>query len=169
MDYRASRGRRRFDLVWPEKWWFAWISRENSRREIRMARLPRATRGEKSSRTRGIANKITRDIREGCIAGFAAHGLDGKGKLGFPGYIQFLATKHPKTASRLIEKLLPFVVNAPGFVSPTISTINVVSIPSGEYLSKETINHLQHQGSHAIDRVPALEHHTEPAPVEVQV
>jgi hypothetical protein len=118
-------------------------------------------------RRKGVPNKITRDIREGCIAGFAAHGLDGKGKLGFPGYIQFLATKHPKTASRLIEKLLPFVVNTPGFRPPPVATLNIVSIESGSYLSSADIAHLQQQSDpHAIDHVPALEHHNEPAPVK---
>jgi len=51
-------------------------------------------------------NRITRDIRAGCIEGFARHGADGRGKDGFAGYIFFLAKRHPKAAAKIIERLL---------------------------------------------------------------
>jgi hypothetical protein len=106
---------------------------------------------------------LTADIRRDCIAGFAAHGLDGKGKFGFRGYMQFLATKHPKAAARLIEKILPFVVNGSGFNPAPVSTIRIVGIESGEYLSREDIDRLQQQPQ-LFNHVPAIEHHNAPAP-----
>ena len=123
---------------------------------------------ENARRKKGTLNKITRDIRDGAIAGFARHGSNGRGEGGFAGYCFYLAKRHPKAAARLIEKLLPLTVNAnaTGFSGPTISTINVVSVPSGEYLSQEDIDRLNHQNDpHAIDHAPAqIEHHATPAP-----
>ena len=107
---------------------------------------------ENARRAKGVANKLTADIRRDCIAGFAAHGLDGKGKNGFRGYVQFLATKHPKAACRLIEKILPFVVNGNGLGHSAISTVNIVSVPSGSFLSREAMDRLQ--------REPQLIEHT---------
>ena len=40
----------------------------------------------RAHRQRGVSNKITRDIRDGAIAGFARHGSNGRGEGGFAGY-----------------------------------------------------------------------------------
>ena len=111
----------------------------------------------RARRVKGEANKITRDIKNGCIEGFAAHGLDGKGKLGFPGYIQFLAGKHPKAAVRIIEKLLPLQVNGQGFGHSAIGSVNIVSIPSGVHLTRSELAQLQNPTPHVIDHVPQQE------------
>ncbi len=94
-------------------------------------------------RKNGVRNKITRDIRQGCIDGFARHGSNGRGEGGFAGYIFFLAKRHPKAACRVIEKLLPLQVNGSGLGNAVIGTINVQSIPSGSFLSSEDIRKIQ--------------------------
>ena len=90
-----------------------------------------------------MQNKITRDIRQGCIDGCARHGSNGRGEGGFAGYIFFLAKRHPKAACRVIEKLLPLQVNGNGLGGAVIGTINVQSIPSGSFLSSEDIRKIQ--------------------------
>src|SRR6478736_2044194 len=73
-------------------------------------------------RKKGIANKITADIREGAIAGFARHGSNGRGEGGFAGFCFYLAKKHPKAAARIVEKILPMTVNGTGLTGPSIRT-----------------------------------------------
>lgn len=94
-------------------------------------------------RKKGVQNKITRDIREGCIAGFARHGSNGRGEGGFAGYIYFLAKRHPKAACRVIEKLLPLTVNGTGLGNATIGTINVVAVPHDRYVSANDLAKLR--------------------------
>lgn len=93
----------------------------------------------RAHRQRGVSNKITRDIRDGAIAGFARHGSNGRGEGGFAGYCFYLAKRHPKAAARLIEKLLPLTVNATGTTGHRIGTVNVISVPVDHYLSAEDI------------------------------
>ena len=109
---------------------------------------------EKARRAKGIQNKITRDIREGAIAGFARHGSNGRGE-GFSGFCYYLAKRHPKAAVRIIEKLLPLNINATA-AGASIHTVNIVSIPSGEHLTKDAIARLQQS--------QLLEHEPQPSP-----
>jgi hypothetical protein len=118
---------------------------------------------EGARRKRGTLNKITRDIREGCIEGFARHGSNGRGEGGFAGYIYFLAKRHPKAACRVIEKLLPLTVNANGASSVAVGQVNIVSVPSNEFLSKEAAARLREPLQ--IEHEPQPEQ-PEPAPVE---
>jgi hypothetical protein len=133
---------------------------------------------EGARRVRGTLNKITSDIKNGCIEGFTKHGFDGRGKDGFPGYIRFLAAKHPKAACRIIEKLLPLNVNATGMANQMIGSIRIVSVPSGHFLSAAQIEHASNDPHDVIEGVPyelpaQLEHasiapeyaHAEPAPI----
>jgi hypothetical protein len=123
---------------------------------------------EGARRKKGVLNKLTADIRAGAIEGFARHGSNGRGEGGFSGFCFYLARKHPKAAARIVEKLLPLTVNAngTGFGGPVISSVNIVSIPSDNYLSQADIERLRHQEPHVIDHAPRLEHLEEPAPAE---
>ena len=47
---------------------------------------------ENARRAKGVANKITSDIRQGAISGFARHGSNGRGEGGFSGFCYYLAT-----------------------------------------------------------------------------
>ena len=118
---------------------------------------------------------MTADIRAGAIEGFARHGSNGRGEGGFAGFCFYLAKKHPKAAARIVEKLLPLTVNAngTGFGGPTISTINVVSIPSDHYISAADIAKMR--GPVQLEHIPSpeplpqiepaeLEHYVEPEP-----
>src|SRR3954452_11604622 len=85
-------------------------------------------------RKAGIQNKITKDIREGAIEGFARHGSNGRGEGGFAGFCYFLAKKHPKAAAKIVEKLLPLQVQGSGVGGNSfIHSVNIVSVPSGDY------------------------------------
>ena len=98
---------------------------------------------EKARRAKGIQNKITRDIREGAIAGFSRHGSNGRGEGGFAGYCFYLAKRHPKAAAKIIEKILPMTVNGSGMDGGVTVALNVQSIPSGSFLTSEAIGKLQ--------------------------
>jgi hypothetical protein len=120
-------------------------------------------RRKRSHRPKGALNKIPDDIRRDCVAGLAAHGYDGKGRDGLPGYVRLLAEKHPKQAARIIERILPLTVNGGGFGNRAIGQINIVSIPSGEYLSKNDAQKLREP--HTINHAPQLE---APAPEPIE-
>jgi hypothetical protein len=110
---------------------------------------------KEAHRQRGVTNKITTDIKAGAIAGFARHGSNGRGEGGFAGFCYFLAKKHPKAAVRIIEKLLPLQVNASGMGDNRITTVNVVSIPTDTFLSRDQIAQLQPRL--ALDHAPLAE------------
>ena len=76
----------------------------------------------------------------------------------------FLAKKHPKAAVRIIEKLLPLTVNGtPGmFGGNHISTVNVVSVPSGSFLSQEDIDRMR-------GRPTILDHETAAPPKQLEI
>ena len=116
-------------------------------------------------RKKGTLNKLTADIRAGAISGFARHGSNGRGEGGFAGFCFYLAKKHPKAAARIVEKLLPLNVNATGLSNPSISTVNVISVPAGRFLSKEDMDRLQ-QPQLTIDAVPQPVQLEEPARCE---
>jgi hypothetical protein len=97
-------------------------------------------------RKKGELNKITKDIREGAIAGFARHGSNGHGEGGFAGFCFYLAKKHPKAAARIVEKLLPLNVNATGIGGASIGTVNIVSVPEGRFLTPEAIAQMRDPG-----------------------
>ena len=99
---------------------------------------------ENARRKKGVLNKLTADIRNGCIEGFARHGSNGRGEGGFPGFCFYLARKHPKAAAQIVEKLLPLQVNASGMSSgPSISQVNIISVPTDTYLSAEDMARFQ--------------------------
>jgi hypothetical protein len=115
---------------------------------------------ENARRARGVQNKITRDIREGAIAGFARHGSNGRGEGGFAGFCFYLAKKHPKSAAKVIEKLLPLVVKGDGLGGANVAVqFNVTSVPSGSYLSQESIAQLRPEA-------PQIEHDESSAPTD---
>lgn len=97
--------------------------------------------GSNPHRALGTPNKITRDIKEGIIFGAEAHGRDGKGEGGLPGYCQYLATEHPKVFARLLARLLPLQIKATAAVEATrsefIGSVNIVPIPHGSFLTEE--------------------------------
>jgi len=54
-----------------------------------------------------------------------------------------LAKLHPKAAAKIVEKLLPLQVNGAGLGESLISSVNIVSVPVGTYLSAEDIQKTQ--------------------------
>lgn len=89
-------------------------------------------------RPRGAVNKITRDLKSGIIDAAAALGRDGKGDGGLPGYLEYLARKHPKAFAQLLGKLLPLQVT--GNVQSGIGVVNIVAIPSAQYVTADQMN-----------------------------
>ena len=118
----------------------------------RFRRAPPSPEGAR--RKKGVLNKITADIREGAIAGFARHGSNGRGEGGFAGFCYFLAKRHPKAAARIVEKLLPLNVNATGLGGPHIGSIQIVSVPSNTYLTSEDVARIQGGEMPTIEHLP---------------
>jgi hypothetical protein len=95
------------------------------------------------TRTAGIHNRLTRDLKRGIIDAAEAYGADGKGKDGLTGYLFHLAGKHPKAFAGLLGKILPMQVT--GNVGQFIGTVNVISVPVDHYLSPDDIARLAPQ------------------------
>ena len=111
-------------------------------------------RRKATHRPKGSRNKIPNDIRRDCVEGLARHGLDGKGKDGFVGYIQYLASKHPKQAARIVEKILPLTIKGDGLTSSRIGTVNIVSVPEGKYLRPEEIARMAPRSNMWLEHAP---------------
>ncbi|MGY3615687.1 hypothetical protein [Bradyrhizobium sp. USDA 10063] len=100
--------------------------------------LPRLTKSKPTppvGRTIGTINRITRDLKLGIIDAATAYGSDGHGTGGLTGYLFFLAGSHPKAFASLLGKMLPLQVN--GSIQSVVGQVNIVSIPSDQYLTKE--------------------------------
>jgi hypothetical protein len=96
-------------------------------------------RSTPKARQKGQLNRIPQDIKRGCIEGLSAHGFDGKGLDGFPGFVRYLAAKHPKAAAKIVERLLPLNIHGSGLTASTIGSINIVSVPENRFLSPADI------------------------------
>jgi hypothetical protein len=105
---------------------------------------------------RRTADKIPHNVKADVVAGLAKHGEDGKGKNGFRGYVTYLALKHPKQAAKLIERLLPPSVVVASNPSSQVRSVNIVTVPSGVFLSAEEIRKAQ-SGSLLLEHEPQSE------------
>lgn len=86
----------------------------------------------------GAVNRITRDLKAGILNGAIAHGADGEGLGGLDGYLQMCAARFPKHYMHLLGKLLPLTLDAD--VNKTVvGVVNVVSIRSDNYMTREAI------------------------------
>ena len=122
--------------------------------------------GVKFGREAGIVNKVTRDLKVGILNGAIAHGADGSGEGGLEGYLFMCATKYPKHYLALLGKLVPLQLTGNPQLGQHISTVNVISVPSGTFLSKEDI---EKEHTHSLDWRPApFEPEPEPTPEPVQ-
>ena len=84
------------------------------------------------------------------------------------------AARYPKHYLTLLGKLVPLQVN--GEVGRHISTVNVISIPHGKFLTREEIQNAGVTPLSRIERMPddgapvaALEHLPEPVPAPVAI
>ena len=117
----------------------------------------------------GHINKLSRDLKQGILNGAIAHGSDGAGEGGLDGYLAMCAARYPKHYLTLLGKLVPLQVN--GEVGRHVSTVNVISIPHGKFLTREEIENAGVTPLSRIEHMPddeapvaALEHLPEPAP-----
>jgi hypothetical protein len=95
-----------------------------------------------AGRPPGRTNKITRDLKVGIMEAAIAYGADGFGAGGLTGYLYHLAADHPKAFASLLAKMLPYQVSS-NSSSSAIGTINVVSIPAGQFLDAADISKFQ--------------------------
>ena len=117
--------------------------------------------GPGTGRIKGIQNRICRDLKEGLLQSAILHGYDGAGQNGLIGFCLHLAERHPKIHGGLLAKLLPYNLTAP--TGPSITSVNIVSVPTGVHLSHEQIACAQQGKPFAIDHDPMCE---APAPIE---
>lgn len=94
-------------------------------------------------RVRGVQNKICRDLKVGLLDAAIAHGADGQGAGGLQGYLFMLAAEHKKTFAHLLAKLLPLQLTSDGAIGGVSVSLNVTSVPSGSYLTEESIERLR--------------------------
>ena len=94
-------------------------------------------RRERSPRRRGVQNQIPAAIKRAIFDGAVRHGRDGKGAGGFEGYCEFLAARHPEAFAGLLGRVLPVADDYSK--GSGVMTINIVGVPSGQFLSKEEI------------------------------
>lgn len=60
-----------------------------------------------ASREPGKANKLTRDIRQGMLSSAIAHGSDGRGKDGLPGFCSWLLANDLKAWCSIFARMVP--------------------------------------------------------------
>lgn len=78
---------------------------------------PAFVKGMKSlnpnGRPKGSKNKLTMELKQAIMTAMAMVGSDRKGKDGAEGYLAALAANHPEIFAKLLEKMIPFVMQAP--------------------------------------------------------
>ena len=91
-------------------------------------------RASDAHRKKGVANKITADIREGAIAGFARHGSNGRGEGGFAGIPAFISRRNIRKQLRALSRsCFRCSINGTGMGGATVTSINIVSVPEGRF------------------------------------
>jgi len=120
--------------------------------ERKSGRFPKGYRGP--GKPVGAVTRIHRDLKQAILDAAAAHGSDRHGAGGLAGYCFYLASQHPRAFSGLLGRLLPMQIS--GSVSATIAAVNVVSIPSDRYMTREEMNsqppEVEHEPQRDIDQ-----------------
>ncbi|MGM4958105.1 hypothetical protein [Bradyrhizobium sp. 604_D8_N2_3] len=109
------------------------------------------------SRRRGVANKLTRDLKKGIVDAAANVGRDGNGEGGLTGFLEDLALHHKKAFAGLLGKVLPMTIGADNSSAVMVGTINIVSVPAG---------HNEDGSPMAVVNPPIIEHTPQCAPVQ---
>jgi hypothetical protein len=82
---------------------------------------------------------LSRDIKEAIISGAAAHGRDGTGAGGMPGYLEMCAQLYPKEYMGLLGRLVPIQSRSlqEGNASINIGSVNIHPVASDRYLTAQ--------------------------------
>ena len=101
----------------------------------------RAT-GFPKGNTVGSAHRFKKGVlsppsENGIVGAAIAHGSNGKGKDGLPGFFQFLLKKDLKSFARLVGRLLPVRLDEDVAAAIGRVTVNVVAVQEGRYLSEQ--------------------------------
>jgi len=103
-------------------------------------------------RTAGQPNLFTKDLKSAILEAAANIG-DEQGREGLVAYLEECARKHRKTYLMLLARLMPLQVD--GSLSNTpVSSINVLSIPSGCFLTPEQLKQPSSLSALAIEHAP---------------
>ena len=113
-------------------------------------------RGNPPRKQKGAVAKITRDVKQGILEGAIAFGSDGEGTGGLTGYFEMCAAKFPKAYMHLLGKLMPIQLHGEGLSGPSITSVNIISVPTDNYLSAEDMARLRGQ-TQTIEHVPPSE------------
>jgi hypothetical protein len=82
-------------------------------------------------RRKGIANKITRDLKSGMIDSAIEHGRDGNGLDGLKGFCAYLLRTDLKAYCSILGRMIP--INVQGDVAVGITSVNIVSVLATSY------------------------------------
>jgi len=100
---------------------------------------------------------LSRDIKEAIISGAAAHGSDGRGTGGMPGYLEMCAAEFPKEYMGLLARLVPLQVRgqAAGMAGINIGSVNIHPVASDRYLTAQEMRSML---------TPVIDQNNEPQP-----
>lgn len=87
-------------------------------------------------RKKGVANRITRDIKYGLTEAAIRHGSNGRGKGGLVGFFQYLLLTDLRAFANLIGRMVPLQLNADVNGGGTVN-VTISPVPSGNFLSLE--------------------------------
>ena len=105
-------------------------------------------------RNPGQLNRVTRDLKEGLIEAAVNVGRDGAGTDGLVGFLEDTAIRHRKAFCGLLAKILPMQVTQEGGTT-RIQTINVISVPTDNYLSTEDMERIRNQNRRTLEHEPS--------------
>jgi hypothetical protein len=106
-----------------------------------------------SKRTVGVANKLTRDIKQGMMQSAIEHGRNGRGLDGLPGFCAWLLANDLKSWCSIFARMVPLDLHAE--VSHHNFQVNVVSIPRGRFFTKDEARKVLAGELDLIDVTPA--------------
>jgi hypothetical protein len=107
----------------------------------------------KIGRKKGVPNRVTADLKRGVVDAAIALGCDGNGTNGLQGFLMHLGWHHPKAFCGLLAKLLPLQISGDLQHSGGVATVNVISVPAGNYLTQEDVARLSAPGLQ-LERAP---------------
>ena len=105
-------------------------------------------------RKKGSTDKICRDLKEGIIEAAVNVGRDGAGTDGLVGFLEDTALHHRKAFCGLLAKVLPLQASPFSGGTTRIEAVNIISVPTDNYLSEEDMARIRNQNRRTLEHEP---------------